>query len=186
MPKNPDEMAAAMLANLKEKTGKTLPQWLKIVRSSKLSKHGQIVKFLKTEHEMGHGFASLVAHRHLDGAAYDDSDSLVDAQYSGPKAELREIYTELVKRMKKFGKDLELSPCKTYVSLRRKKQFGLIQPSTRTRVDVGLCLGDAKPTERLEKAGSFNSMVSHRVRLSNVDDVDAELLGWLRRAFDQA
>ena len=66
MPASPEEMAASMIANFKEKTGKTLPQWLKITAKCGLSKHGQIVKFLKSEHGMTHGFANLVAHRVLD------------------------------------------------------------------------------------------------------------------------
>ena len=66
------------------------------------------------------------------------------------------------------------------------KQFGLIQPSTKTRVDVGLNLKGTAPTERLEASGSFNAMVSHRVRLASVDEVDGELIGWLRQAYEGA
>ena len=186
MPKNPDEMAAAMIANLKEKTGKTLPQWLKIARTAKLEKHGQIVKFLKSEHGMTHGFANLVAHKSLesDAGSAADTDDLIAAQYSGPKADLRPIYDALTTAIKKFGKDVEIAPKKTYVSLRRNKQFGLIQPSTKTRVDVGVNLKGTKATGRLEASGSFNAMVSHRVRLTDVKDVNKELIGWLKKAYE--
>ena len=88
--------------------------------------------------------------------------------------------------MAAFGDDVELAPKKTYVSLRRKKQFGLVQPSTATRVDVGLNLEGRATSERLEASGSFNAMVTHRVRLSSAADVDASLLGWLREAYDAA
>jgi hypothetical protein len=179
-------MAAAMIANMQEKTGKTLAQWLKIVKASKLEKHGQIVKHLKTEHGMTHGFANLVAHKALErekpGAS--GADDLVTAQYSGPKADLRPIYDKLTTAIRKFGKDVELAPKKGYVSLRRSKQFGLIQPSTKTRVDVGINLKGQKATKRLETSGSFNAMVSHRVRLSDVKEVDKELIGWLKKAYD--
>ncbi len=86
----------------------------------------------------------------------------------------------------RFGEDVEISPKKAYVSLRRRKQFGLIQPSTRARVDVGLNLASAKATIRLEKSGSFNAMVSHRVRLSVAEDVDEQLIAWLQRAYQNA
>ncbi|MEM9305400.1 MAG: DUF5655 domain-containing protein, partial [Pseudomonadota bacterium] len=82
--------------------------------------------------------------------------------------------------------DVELAPKKAYVSLRRQKQFGLIQPSTRTRVDVGINLKGDAPSGRLEASGSFNAMVSHRVRVSSADEVDAELIDWLREAFERA
>ena len=86
----------------------------------------------------------------------------------------------------RFG-PFEIAPKKTYVSLRRGKQFAILQASTRTRVDVGLNLGaDRETTERLEASGSFNSMVSHRVRLSDAAEVDDELMGWVREAYEGA
>ncbi|MGK0220348.1 MAG: hypothetical protein ACI9HE_003859, partial [Planctomycetota bacterium] len=138
---SPAEMAASMKANMKEKTGKTLVQWLKIVKSSKLEKHGQIVKLLKGEHEMTHGFANMVAHEQLQSSSQFQGDGdLVTSQYAGKKEGLKPIYEALIAAAKKLGADVEVSPKKSYVSLRRSKQFALIQPSTATRVDLGLCL----------------------------------------------
>ncbi len=185
MAKTPEEMAAAMIANLAEKTGKSLPEWLEITRASGLEKHGALIKLLKQDHGMTHGFANLVAHQTLqEGKAPATGDDLVATQYAGPKAALRPIYDALSEAVTAFGSDVELAPKKAYVSLRRNKQFGLIQPSTRTRVDVGLNLKGTEPTERLEPSGSFNAMCSHRVRVTSAEQVDAELLGWLRRAYD--
>lgn len=183
----PEDMAATMIANMKEKTGKTLPQWLKITKASKLAKHGELVKLLKSEHGMTHGFANLVAHKTLksDAGSAGDTD-LVAAQYAGKKEALRPIHDALVAAVQKFGGDVELAPKKAYVSLRRSKQFGLIQPSTATRVDVGLNLKGVAPTERLEAAGSWNSMCTHRVRVSSRKEVDAELKGWLKQAYGAA
>ena len=79
-----------------------------------------------------------------------------------------------------------MSPKKAYVSLRRSKQFAIVQPSTATRVDLGLNLKGNDATDRLEASGSFNAMVSHRVRLGSKKDVDAELKGWLKEAFERA
>lgn len=187
MAKSPEEMAAAMVANMKEKTGKTLEQWLKVAAKSKLVKHGEIVKHLKDEHGMTHGFANLVAHTHLNPPAAGGSgggDDLVAKQYEGKKAGLEPIYDALMKAVRKFGKDVEVAPKKAYVSLRRNKQFAIVQPSTATRLDVGINLKGEKPTKRLEASGSFNSMVSHRVRCESVKDVDAELKGWLKKAYE--
>ncbi len=186
---SPDAMAQAMIDNLKEKTGKALPQWLAILNKSKLAKHGEIVKFLKGEHAVTHGFASMIAHQKLKSAAFTSGESsgeLIAKQYSGPKADLKPIYDAIVVAVKKFGADVEVSPKKAYVSLRRKKQFAIIQPSSKDRVDVGINLKGKSPTDRLEKSGSFNSMVSHRVRLGSKKDVNAELKKWLKAAYEAA
>ena len=85
-----------------------------------------------------------------------------------------------------MGTDVEVSPKKTYVSLRRHKQFALIQPSTKNRVDLGLNLKGQNAGKRLELSSSFNGMVTHRVRLTRKSEVNAELKGWLRKAYDLA
>lgn len=181
---NVEEAIATMLRNIPEKTGKSLSQWHKILGVSSLEKHGQLVSHLKKEHGVTHGFANLIVAKFLNSDTITDHD-LLTQQYS-KKTDLRPIYDALVKEVAKFGKDVELAPKKAYVSLRRKKQFGLIQPSTKTRVDVGLNLGSTKADTRLEKSGSFNAMVTHRVRLSDTKDVDEQLVSWLREAYERA
>ncbi|MGB0717095.1 MAG: DUF4287 domain-containing protein [Phycisphaerae bacterium] len=175
-----------MIANLEEKTGKTLAQWIKIVTTSKLEKHGEIIKMLKTDHELTHGYANLVAHKARKSAAGDaDPDDLIGNQYAGKKEHLKPIYDAIIKQVQKFG-EVEIAPKKAYVSLRAAKQFAIIQPSTAKRIDVGINLKGIDPTDRLEASGSFNSMVSHRVRIENADQVDKELQGWLKDAFKAA
>ncbi len=180
---SPDEMAASMIANLKEKTGKTLPQWVKVVKAGKLEKHGLIVKHLKSEHGVTHGYANLIAHTALGSASFNagpDVD-LVGAQYAGPKGALRPIYDRIVKEAKKLGKDVEVSPKKAYVSLRRNKQFATIQPSTRTRVDVGLNLKGVAASGRLKTA---TGMVTHKIEVTDLKGVDTDLKKWLKTAYD--
>ena len=190
----PEEMQATMIANLPEKTGRSLEAWIAEVRDSGLEKHGQIVGMLK-EQGVSHGYANLIAHsarqRAAGGAgsgavaAGAGEPDLVEAQYAG-KEDLRPIYDRIASTVMGFGDDVELAPKKAYVGLRRSKQFGLLQPSTKTRLDVGIKLKDAAPTARLEASGSWNAMVTHRVRVSTKDEVDDELIGWLRRAYDDA
>jgi len=187
MAKSPEDAVATMIANLKEKTGNTLEGWLKIAAKSKLGSHKALVDHLKAEYGIGHGYANLIAQKRFQGdAPAPAGDDLVAAQYAGAKAALRPIYDALILAVGKFGGDVELAPKKAYVSLRRSKQFGLIQPSSATRVDLGVNLKGLAPTERLEASGSFNAMVSHRVRLSTPKDVDAQVIGWLREAYDRA
>lgn len=182
-----EDATASMIANLPEKTGKTLEQWIAIVNKAKLQKHGEIVKMLKADHGVTHGFANLIAHKSLaSDAGSQDTDDLLGAQYAGGKAALKPAYDKLAKIIAGFGKDVEFSPKKAYVSLRRSKQFGLIQPSTATRLDLGLNLKGVAPSGRLEAAGSWNAMCTHRVKLSSAADIDAEVKAWLKKAYDAA
>ena len=182
-----DPAVEKMIANLQEKTGKTLAQWVSLAKASGADKHGAMVKHLKSEHELTHGYANLVAHEALhSAAAHADEADLVAQQYAGKKAGLKPIYDQLIGAIQGFGSDVELAPKKAYVSLRRSKQFGLVQPSTASRADIGLNLKGVEPEGALEASGNFNAMCSHRVRLSNPDDITPELIGWLRQAYDAA
>jgi hypothetical protein len=183
-----DAAAATMVRNLEEKTGKTMAQWVGIVKAMGPQKHGEIVKALKADHGIGHGYANLVAHTAagLVGEDAPAGDDLVAAQYAGDKAALRPWYDAVMKAVSAFGSDVEVAPKKTYVSLRRSKQFALVQPSTRTRLDVGLNLKGVPPSGRLEASGSFNSMCTHRVRVEAPADVDKALIAWLKDAYDRA
>jgi hypothetical protein len=183
-----DEMEAKMTANIVKKTGQPLETWISLVKNANINKHNEIIKFLKSEHGFTHGYANFVAlkARQPAGTEPPSSDKLVDIQYDGSKAGLRPIYEAIITEVKEFGEDVEIAPKKAYVSLRRKKQFGLIQPSTKTRVDVGIILKGVDPDGRLEASGSFNAMCSHRVRIMEKDEVDDDLIRWLRMAYDAA
>ena len=185
MPQSPEEMTNTMIANMKEKTGKKLEQWIAIAKKSGAARHGEIVKHLKSDHGMTHGFANLVAHKTLKSDAGSASTDLVAAQYAGAKDGLKPIYDALIKAARNCGES-EIAPKKAYVSLRRSKQFAIIQPSTKTRVDLGLNMKGEPAKGRLEKSGSFNAMVSHRVRLEKAADVDKDVKAWLKKAWSGA
>ncbi len=178
----PEEQTASMIANMKEKTGKPLEAWVKIAKATGLGKHGEVVKMLKSDHAMTLGFANLVAHYTLGGDKASGSD-LIDAQYAGAKADLFPIYRALETYIKTLGKDVEIAPKKTCVSFRRNKQFALVQAASKTRVDLGISLKGAAAGKRLEEWGG---MISHRVRLQSVTDVDSELRKWIKNAYDNA
>lgn len=183
-----EQAKANMVRNLEEKTGRPLADWLKLVRGFGPLKHGEVVTKLKAEHGLTHGYANMVALTAAGsaGAAAPAGDDLVAAQYAGDKAGLRPVYDKLLAAMKKFGPDVEASPKKAYVSVRRARQFAIVQPTTKTRLDVGINLKGVAPAGRLEPAGSFNAMVTHRVRVESAKDVDTELLRWLKSAYEAA
>ncbi|NRB46079.1 MAG: DUF4287 domain-containing protein [Saprospiraceae bacterium] len=176
-----------MEKGLLEKTGKSLAEWKKIVKATSLEKHGEIMKYLKSEHGLTHGFANFITlkYREADAGSHDATD-LVNAQYSKGKEVLFPIYEKLKAAISAFGDDIEFVPKKANVSVRRKKQFALIQPSTKTRMDLGLKIKGKEPAGRLETSGPFGSMCTHRVRLGEAGEVDGEVLAWLKEAYEMA
>jgi len=169
--------------NLVEKTGRTMPQWFEVVASSGLTKHSDILNWLKTEHGISHGFANGIALQYRNRDRSSDETDLLDDQYAGAKAVLRPIYDRLVAEARALGADVEVAPKKTGVSLRRARQFALIEVPSAKRIQLGLQLKGEPPTERLLPG---NAMCSHKVNLATADEVDDELLGWLRLAYDRA
>lgn len=181
------EEFATMAENLRTKTGKTLDEWVAVARASGIGAHMALVNHLKAEHGLGHGYANMVVHAaNASSSLSQDDGALVDAAFDGAKAHWRPLYDRLVALVQGFGDDVELAPKKGYVSLRRKKQFALLMPSTKDRFDIGLALKGEAPTGRLELAGSWNAMVSHRVRIAADAEADGEVAGWLRAAYDRA
>lgn len=172
-----------MIDNMPEKTGKSLDQWKKLLNTKSFQKHSEAVNFLKKEHQVTHGFANTIV-----SLSKEDNESpadLVSNQYKG-KENLLPIYESIVHIVKNFGSDVKITPKKTTVSLIRNKQFALIKPATKTRIDLGLKLKDKPITVRLGNSGPFGTMCTHRVKISSVFEVDQELKDWLEEAYSKA
>ncbi len=182
-----DQASANQLANIEKSTGKSLEQWTKIINASGFEKHGEIVNFLKEKHGFTHGNANTLVHfaKKSHAGAVENKDDLVEEQYKG-KEELKEWYTRLMKEINTFGNDIEVSPKKAYVSLRRKKQFAIIQPSTKTRLDLGLNIKGLSAEGIAEAAGSWNAMCTHRVKIETATVINPSLIDLIRKAYDQA
>lgn len=177
---------ATMIANLEARTGRSLADWISAARASGHQKHKALVDWLKGEHGLGHGYANLVAHKTFaSDAGSSAGEDLMAAMFAGPKAVVKPIYDRVADIVGAL-EGAEFAPKKGYVSFRRSKQFGLAQSSTKDRLDLGLNLKGVEPTGRLEASGSFNAMVTHRVRLRAPDQVDEEVANWIRRAWEAA
>ncbi|HND21473.1 MAG TPA: DUF5655 domain-containing protein [Acidobacteriota bacterium] len=182
---------ATQLANIEKRSGKSLAELAQIIQASGLSKHGEIRDMLKRDLGLGHGDANTLVHHVLksDGqsAAAEQNlstDDVVSGLYTGPKAALRPIHDKVMAEISKFG-EFEISPKKTYVSLRRKKQFAMVGPATKTQIEVGINSKTLTATDRLVEMPP-NSMCNFKVRLSSVDEVDEALIGWIKQAFESA
>jgi len=186
-----DKAIATQIANIEKKTGKTIAQLAAAVAKSGKAKHGEIRAWLMDAYGIGHGDANLVAHRTLksDGASAAkpsgaSSDDVLDEIYAGQKGPLRPIHDKLMAAIGKMG-DFEIAPKKGYVSLRRKKQFAMLGPRTNDRFELGLNLKDDISDTRV-KIVPPDGMCQYIVPLTSADEVDAKIIGYVRRAFDAA
>ena len=188
-----EEGLQALIRNIEAQYGKSLDEWMTLVKASGRTKHSEIMAMLKTDYGMTHGSANRIAliARGADAvsiakdAAARNSDPVTEL-YSGAKAGLKPIHDRIMAIIESFGNDIEVAPKKGYVSIRRKKQFCMIQPTTAARIDVGIILKETEAAGKLELSGSFNSMFSHRVRVGSLEDVSEGLANWLKRAYKQA
>ena len=178
----------AYLDTIKDKTGKTPEDFRALARKKGLVKRGEIVAWLKTDFALGHGHANAMAHVLVSADAPKVSpDGQIAAHFTGKKSEWRKTYDTLMKKIARFGKDIEVSPTKSYLSLLRgDKKFAILEPATPERFDIGIKLKSVAPGGRLEAAGAWNAMVTHRVRISDPKELDAEVLAWLKQAYDAA
>ena len=184
-----DKAVQTQIDNIQKKTGKSLAEITSIVDQSGLTKHGDIVDLLKNTLGLGHGDANALAHAILksDGTRAAEGKSLqtvLDEIYTGPKADLRPIHEALMKHIDQFG-EFEIAPKKGYVSLRRKKQFAMIGPKTNTRFEVGINAKEITKNKRLLEQPK-GSMCNYIVNLTDVKEIDAELVAWIKLAYEQA
>ena len=178
-----DKALKTMIDNMPEKTGKSLEEWKKVLDSKSYEKHSEAVNFLKKNHGVSHGFANTIVTLSKDHN--EAPEDLVKNQYHG-KEDLKEIYNALVAVVSKFGDDVIVTPKKGSVSMIRKRQFALIKPSTKTRIDLGLKFSGKELTQRLENSGPFGTMCTHRVQITHTNQVDEELIGWLKEAYEMS
>ena len=180
-----DAALQSQIRNIEATYGKPLDHWYAVIDSSGLTKHNQVVAMLKADHGLAHGAAhrvSLLARQRQDAEAAAPSDP-ADALYAGAKAGLRPLHDALLGQIRALG-TFEIAPRKGYLSLRRSKQFAMVQPSTTSRIDIGLILPATTPaTGRLESAAKFNPLFTHRVRIATATDLDDEFRGWLATAY---
>lgn len=186
---SPAKMVEAILSNLEEKTGRSLEQWTRLLKTKGPKDPKQWRDWLKSEHRVGHVTAGMIAREASGNSAlklYSDGDALVGAMFDGDKAPLRPVYEALVKAARKLGKDVEVQPRKTYVALVRGKQFAILKPGPGPRLDLGLALADVEPAGKLERARSMGSdRITHKLPVANKKAIDAELVRWMKAAYEQ-
>jgi hypothetical protein len=167
----------SQLRNIERTYGRSIDELVADVSGSGLTKHTEVVAMLKVRHGMTHGAAhrvSLVARDRLNGPQTSVSATA--------PASVQPAYEELLRTIVALGQDVEQAPKKGYVSLRRRKQFAMLQPGAKW-VNVGLVLPGVEPGGRLEPAAKWNALFTHRVRVASAAEIDDEIRAWLRDAY---
>ena len=188
-------MTQKWIGELKQKTGRTLEEWLAHIKKAGPKDEKERRAWLKEKHSLGTNTAWWLAAR-ADGKDEESSDpdrylekaeSDVEKMFSGGKAKLRPLYDALLKLGLKTGKEAKACPCQTIVPLYRNHVFAQIKPTTQTRIDMGFALGDMKPTGRLIDTGGFakKDRITHRIEITSKDDIDDEVKHWLKVAYDR-
>jgi hypothetical protein len=180
--------------DMPQKTGRSLDEWLALTRKSGPPAEKERIEWLKREHKLGTNSAAWIVGR-LEGknteedspeAYLKQAEEWVEAQYTGPRATLRPLYEQLLKLGFSIGKDVKACPCKTMVPFYRDHVFAQIKPSTNTRIDFGLALGNTKAPKRLINTGGYEKKdrITHRVEVKSKADIDDELKRWLKKAYE--
>ena len=183
------------IADLKQKTGRSLDEWMRYLKKNGPKDNKERREWLKTEHGLGTNSAWWLADRAAGiGTEEGDPDAYlkaaegyVEKMFSGGKAGLRPIYDALLKLGLSIGKEAKACPCQTIVPLYRNHVFAQIKPTTRTRIDLGFALGDMKAKGRLIDTGGFakKDRITHRIEITSLDDIDDEVKRWLKVAYDR-
>ena len=189
------EYARSVLAHFERTTGKSIEAWVELLQTAGPADAKARREWLKAEHGVGTNMAWWIAER-AEGRGWEDTDpelylkaapGYVEAMYASGKAGLRPLHDRLVELGRSLGPDVKVCPCRTIVPLYRNHVFAQIKPSTRTRIDFGLALGDTKATGRLLDTGGFakKDRITHRIPITKPADIDAEVKKWLKAAYDR-
>jgi hypothetical protein len=188
-------MTQKWVGELKQKTGRSLDEWLKHIRKAGPKTEAERRQWLKDEYKLGTNTASWLAERAAGkGEETSDPDLYLQAaerdvenMYAGKKVHLRPIYNALLKLGLKTGKEAKACPCQTIVPLYRNHVFAQLKPTTLTRIDLGFALGDLKPTGRLIDTGGFarKDRITHRIEIKSLEDIDDEVKHWLKTAYNR-
>jgi len=182
------EHMAAIERKMQENTGMSVFEWVELTRS-----RGPQGKREQKDWLVGQGLGSVQASVVVDrllgemGPESYDPDLLVREQYPEKKAHLLPIFDALLAMGFGLGEDVRVCPCSTMVPFYRNHVFAQIKPTTLTRIDFGLALGDTASVGPLIDTGGFakKDRITHRIPIASVEEINDEVRVWLQRAYDR-
>lgn len=188
------ELTRKTLDSLKTKTGKSLDEWIALVKKSGPTTEKDRREWLKQQHGVPTTSATWIAERAEGKGGDTDSpeaylaaaERYVDEMFAGKQSSLRPLYDELLQLGLSMGKDVKACPCTTMVPLYRNHVFAQIKPATQTRIDLGFALGALKAEGRLIDTGGYakKDRITHRIPIESARDIDAEVKKWMKAAYE--
>lgn len=174
---------------MKALTGKTYEEIVALYTSSGLTKHSEIRSLFMDKLQLSYGYANTLVHliTKSDGTSMaegKDMETLLEEIYDAKKSHLRPIHDAIMEKVQAFG-TFEIVPKKGYLSLKRKRQFAMIGPKSSTRIEIGINIKDIEGTEKLIEQPK-GSMCKFIVKIQSEDDIDSDLIGWLKEAYEQS
>jgi hypothetical protein len=188
-------MTQKWIAELKPKTGHSLDEWLRLIKKEGPPEEKELRDWLKSKFGLGTNAAGWLAERSLGkGTEVSDPELYLQAaeryvaeMFSGKKEGLRPIYDALLKLGLSMGQEAKACPCQTIVPLYRNHVFAQIKPTTITRIDFGLALGNLKTPRRVIDTGGYakKDRITHRFEITSLKDIDDDVKRWLKVAYDR-
>lgn len=180
---------------LPARTGRTLDQWAALVNASGIDERKDRIALLKNEHNLGTNSAWYIVDYAADRHSWDGDPAVyraqaakyVDDMFAGPKATLRPIFEAILAEARKLGKDVKVCPCKTIVPFYRSRVFAEVKPATKTRLELSFALAGVPFGGILKRNPRANEKdrLKHQIHLATPADVTADVLKWLKTAYDQ-
>jgi uncharacterized protein DUF5655/uncharacterized protein DUF4287 len=189
-------MVQKWIAELKQKTGRSLEEWIALAKKEGPKDDKARRAWLKSKHKLGTNSAWWISER-VDGKGGEEDSPeaylktavvYVEEQFANPKEKLRPIYDELLQLGKSLGADVKACPCKTMVPLYRQHVFAQIKPTTNLRIDLGFALAKYKgklPKRIIDTGGlAKKDRITNRIELTSADEIDGEVKKWMKIAYD--
>ena len=184
---SPTDMMSSVTDSMKERTGKTLEEWVAAVQATKIDPLDQkaVRNWLKSQGVLQNSqWAIADAAARAAGWERPSVEGYIDSQFQGEKAALRPIFDALREIIEGLGEDVTAEGRGGYTPFVRKRQFAAVQASTKTRVDLGLRFRQA-PDSALLSTTSLPGQSTHKLGLSSVDEITDEVVELIRLAYEQ-
>jgi predicted transport protein len=188
MAKSPKEQEIAIVNNLKAKTGKDIGEWIAILKQLKSEDKKEQLNWLKNKYGLGHFQAKIIIQRSigLDNSAYNSSKDLIDNLFKGENEALKPLFKTISKSITKFGNDIQVKPCKTYLPFYRKRQFLILKPK-KGFIYIGLPLASDYKHELLTsvKGLGLPEKITFALTIRTEEDITENIIDLIRICYDK-
>ena len=177
----PKQMGEAMAKNMKSKTGKTVNEWVEILKNASIDNKKESIQFLKTKHQLGHFQAAHIFENLNNIKKYGNESNLIEQLFKSKGG--KQKYEEVASYISSLGEDVRIQPCKTYIPFYKKHQFALLAPKGERELLIGINLPDA---ELQRKNGQPCKLGSDRINCQYSISLDDALTSEIKQALEIA